>query len=129
MTTIIATVLALLTAAAVYVLQFVVVTTAAMWVLFAVIHNLCAWGANKGDLIQWTTNRVFDVFQAIDVAYNLFVGSIWFLEWPKGQPIWFAETFSDRCRRHYRSVLVKGWRKDLAAIFRGPINIVDEGHI
>ncbi len=103
-------------------------TTAAMWILFVVVHNLYVWADNKPTAIKLAVEGIYQLFRVIDILFNLLTGSIWFLELPKGSPVWFIETFSDRLRRHYRHE-ARGWRKNLAALFREPINLVDEGHI
>jgi hypothetical protein len=107
---------------------WVIYTTSAMWVLFAVVHNLVVWSADKSAGAKLVVDGIYQVFRVIDILFNLLTGSIWFMEPPKGAPVWFIETFSDRLRRHYRHE-ARGWRKNLAALFREPINLVDEGHI
>lgn len=110
----------LLTALPGILIDWVIWTTCLMWVLFALVNQIKDWSGA-------TVTAINKAFWVIDVIFNLLTGSIWFLELPKGTP-WLIETFSDRLRRHYRHE-ARGWRKNLAALFRGPINVVDEGHI
>ena len=100
-------------------ISWVIWTTCLMWVLFALVNQIKDW---PGKVVA----GINKLFWVIDVVFNLLTGSIWFLELPKAP--WYIETFSDRLRRHYRHE-ARGWRKNLAALFRGPINAVDEGHI
>lgn len=107
--------------------KWVIGTTAIMWVLFAIMENLLRWSADKSASVQRVVNGILMGFLAIDMAFNALVGSIWFLERPKGAPRWYIETFSDRLRRHY--LHERTWRYHLAALFRGPINHISGGHI
>lgn len=59
-------------------------------------------------------------FGAIDVAYNILVGSILFWEFP---PCW---TFSQRCSIHLYD---KGIRGKIAGAFSVPLNAVLKDHI
>ncbi len=109
----------ILTALPGLVINWVIWTTCLMWALFALVQQIKDWPG-------YTVATINKVFWAIDVLFNLLTGSIWFLELPKSP--WWIETFSDRLRRHYRHE-ARGWRKNLAALFREPINLVDKDHI
>jgi hypothetical protein len=116
----------ILTALPGLVINWVIWTSVGMWILFAAVHSLTVWANSQTGVVRQIANRVNQLFWLIDVAFNLLTGSIWFLELPKSP--WWIETFSDRLRRHYRHE-ARGWRKNLAALFRIPINEVDKDHI
>lgn len=59
-------------------------------------------------------------FGLIDVAFNIVIGSMLFLELPR------TLTFSQRCSSHFYDL---GWRGKIAGAFSVPLNAVDEGHI
>lgn len=69
------------------------------------------------------------VFMCYDVAFNLILGTLMYLELPK----WGEWTFSARTRRHYKdgsfssAMLYTRWR--VACFWRTQINIFLPGHI
>ncbi len=104
--------------------KWVICTTAVMWVLFYLIEAF----ARHNSLYPRTFHWAYQTFWVIDIVFNATTGTLWFMELPKGSPRWYIETFSDRIRRHYKHE-ARGWRHNLAALFREPINWISAGHI
>jgi hypothetical protein len=104
-------------------------STLIMLILFGIMASLDKYTTGKTGIIRSISLGLSEaILPFLSVVFNIFIGSIWFLERPKGAPIWFIEAFSDRLRRHYYHS-TKGWRKRLASLFRKPINKIQAGHI
>ena len=85
---------------------------------------LQAWGGMKW-YVRVITIPALAVFGAFDIVFNVFIGSIIFVELPfvRGLP---DLTFSQRCCYWYKQ---SGWRKSIADFVASILNEISPGHI
>lgn len=93
------------------------------WLFVALSHGKALLEA--GELsVFWRVSLypALPVFLVLDLAWNLVVGTLTFLELPH------ELLFTSRVKRHLRAT-DKGWRYEMAAWWAYQLNQIDPGHV